>query len=271
MSNDAKREIYIYQGAPSSAFENRQGSSHAAFFTRYLKAGMRVLDCGCGPGTITLDFAEIVAPGEVWGIDIDEGYIARAKELAAGRNLANVHFRSANIYEIPFPDETFDAVFAHAVLEHISRPLDALLEIRRVLKAGGVVGVRNADFGGHLVAPDDPLLAQTFQLMATLMERNGGHPFIGRALRGLLHQADFRAIYASAGYETHGEPEAIRSWANFLASAFSEHGILGAQMVKWQLANAEELEKLGAAWTAWSEHPGAFLARPWCDAIGWKA
>lgn len=90
---------------------------------------MSVLDCGCGPGTIPLDFAELVAPGEVWGIDLDASYVLRAQELATARKLTNIHFRQGTVYELPFPDQSMDAVFASTLLEHLSQPLAALAEI----------------------------------------------------------------------------------------------------------------------------------------------
>src|SRR5690606_25679600 len=118
--------------------------------------GMAVLDCGCGPGTIALDFAEMVAPGEVWGIDLDASYVLRAQELAAERTLSNIHFRQASVYALPFPDQSMDAVFASTLLAHLSQPFAALTEIKRVLRPGGVIGIRDADAIATLIAPASP-------------------------------------------------------------------------------------------------------------------
>ena len=80
---------------------------------------MRVLDAGCGPGTITVGLARAVAPAEVVGIDAELGVLARARGLAAAQAVENVTFRPADVYALPFPDDYFDAVFAHTLLEHL--------------------------------------------------------------------------------------------------------------------------------------------------------
>lgn len=90
--------------------------SMAGFFLPHLRPGMRVLDCGCGPGSITMGLAAHVAPGEVIGIDLDPTHIALARRRAADAGLANVRFARADIYTLPFPDAAFDAVFCHSIL-----------------------------------------------------------------------------------------------------------------------------------------------------------
>jgi ubiquinone/menaquinone biosynthesis C-methylase UbiE len=94
----------------------------AGFFLPYLRPGMSVLDCGCGPGAMTIEIAERVAPGQVVGIDIDPGQCARAEASAADRGIANVRFEPADVYALPYPDDAFDAVFSHALITHLSGP-----------------------------------------------------------------------------------------------------------------------------------------------------
>ncbi len=78
---------------------------------------MFLLDCGIGVGSLTLDLAERVAPGRVVGVDLDESQLAMARTEAEGRGLTNVRFEVASIYELPFPDGSFDAALApHAAL-----------------------------------------------------------------------------------------------------------------------------------------------------------
>src|SRR5512142_1845750 len=121
----AGEEKYAWRDLPgkNAWFGLRQAESHAAFFTPYLSPGMRLLDCGCGPGSITCGLAGIVAPGGVVGIDL------YAKALDAAQSVSNVRFQAASVYELPFPDGSFDAVFSHAVLEHLAEPLKALAEM----------------------------------------------------------------------------------------------------------------------------------------------
>lgn len=102
---------------------------------------MRLLDCGCGVGSITLDLAERVAPGAVIGVDLDETQLALAREDARQRGLANTRFKVASVYELPFADGSFDVVLAHKLLFHLSGQLRALKELRRVLVPSGVVAI----------------------------------------------------------------------------------------------------------------------------------
>ena len=91
----------------------------ATFFAPHLRPGMRLLDCGCGPGTITLGLATIVAPGEVVGIDNDPERLEAARAAAREEGVANVTCQEASILELPFPDGSFDAAFSHALMEHL--------------------------------------------------------------------------------------------------------------------------------------------------------
>src|SRR6185503_5237822 len=111
---------------------------------------MRVLDVGCGPGTITLGLAQLVAPGEVVGIDLQPSLIERARALAATREQTNARFEIADVYGLPFADECFDAAFGNGVLMHLAEPVRALAQIRRVLRPGGIIGIRDPDFGAVL-------------------------------------------------------------------------------------------------------------------------
>jgi ubiquinone/menaquinone biosynthesis C-methylase UbiE len=77
---------------------------------------MRGLDLGCGPGSITLGLAEAVAPGEMVGVDVQPSQVAQAQALSAARGVMNVRFEVADVYRLPFPDGSFDAVSAHAGL-----------------------------------------------------------------------------------------------------------------------------------------------------------
>ena len=264
------REDYVYRDSAhfTKHVARRTGGSHAAFFLPHLRPGMSLLDCGCGPGSITIDLAEVVSPGQVIGVDVDVGQIELAQKLAAERGIPNVRFETGDIYELSFPDDSFDAVFAHGVLEHLRQPGQALTEVRRVLKPGGIVGVRSVDLDGLLLATPASLLAQTVDLMVRLHKHNGGNQYFGKHLRASLREAGFTGVEASASYESYGTPDATRWYGEGLA-AF----ILGPnfdQVTELGWADSETLEKMSAAWKVWAENPDAFMAHAWCDAVGWK-
>lgn len=106
-----------YDAATTDFFRHRRAATHAAFFLPYVQPGMSLLDCGCGPGTITLDFASIVAPGEVVGVDVEPSQLRFAWAQPADRETSNTRFSLADLYALPFSDSTFDAAFLHGVLE----------------------------------------------------------------------------------------------------------------------------------------------------------
>ena len=175
---------------------SRTAKVHAKWFLPYLKPGMTLLDCGCGSGSITVGLAKAVAPGQVTGIDISEVEVERATERAASAGIINLRFQQGNLYRVDFPDNSFDAVFGHNVLEHLSDPSSALQEMRRVLKPGGIIGIRDVDWNGSLLAPDDELLHQYFVIYEAYWIGGGGSPNMGRYLRGLLTSSGFSDVAA---------------------------------------------------------------------------
>src|ERR1043165_6861191 len=108
----------------------RTAENSAAYLLPHLKPGMTVLDVGCGPGSITADMARIVAPGKVTGID-SVGVLEAAVEAVAG--VSNVELAAGDVMALDYPDDSFDVVHAHQVLQHLADPVGALRETRRGL------------------------------------------------------------------------------------------------------------------------------------------
>jgi ubiquinone/menaquinone biosynthesis C-methylase UbiE len=190
-----------------AVFARRTGQV-AAFLTLHLQAGMRLLDCGCGPGSITVDLAQAVAPGEAIGIDLREDALAQGRTLARERRIANVRFQTASVYELPYPDGSFDAAFACALLQHLAAPLAALQEIRRVLKSGGVIGIVDGSSTITFRYPTNSLLDKWDRLRVLEREHNVGRPSDALHLRALLREAGFARTQAAGEMTTEAGPPA---------------------------------------------------------------
>ncbi len=255
-----------YGPAATAIMAARTAQSHAAFFLPYLKPGMRVLDCGCGPGIITVGFAELVAPGEVIGTELEKAQTEAGQRRAAKRGLTNVRFESANIYELPFPDESFDAVFISAVLGNLRKPLRGLAETCRVLKTGGIIGVKEFDDEGNLIFPADPELIEGIELYKRLRRHNGHDPEIGRKVPFLLSESGFRELKVAAVYENFSGilPQVGELFSHLVSEAFDEP----MQRLGW--ATAETVQRIVTAWKNFPTRPGAFYAMAWCEAVGRK-
>lgn len=249
----------------------RRAAQWVPFFLPHLRAGMRLLDCGCGVGSITLDLAEIVAPGETVGLDLDERQLALAREAAAARSLTNTRFQAGNVYELPFADGSFDAALAHTLLVHLSDPLRALKELRRVLAPGGIVAISDDDNSTYIVSPEDSAMHRVMVVLgAKIVAANGGSPFYSRNLRRLLLEAGFaRTEGFAVAAEHYGTLTETRRYAALVARVMGNPDM--AQIVQTQglVASATELEELRAGILEWGERPDAFAAMMYCAALGW--
>jgi len=228
----------------------RTAETHATFFLSHVKAGTRLLDCGCGPGGITVGLAQRVSPGEVIGVDVVGVQLERARERASAANV-RATFREASAYSLPFRDAEFDAVFSHALFEHLAEPLKALGEIHRVLKPGGCVGLRSPDWGGFVLHPWSEKLANALAGYQAMQRSNGGDVFAGRKLAAGLRQTGFGRVQASASYEVYPSAALI---SDYLAQQLDSSG---------RIESAAVLRE-------WAKAPGAMFAQAWFEAIGYK-
>jgi ubiquinone/menaquinone biosynthesis C-methylase UbiE len=257
-----------YDSRVVRGLSQRSVSREGAFFLPFLHPGMDVLDCGCGPGTMTVQVGEVVAPGEVIGIDLEAAQFTVGRGQARERGLDNVRFQQASVYDLPCADESFDVVYAHAVLYHLDRPEAALREMHRVLRPGGLIAVRDSDTRGDLYAPTDPQLDQVWALAEQVMRDHGGNPAFGARQRALLRDAGFVEIVATASYDAYGAPALMQGFTAFWAAFLVEHH--ADRIVSCGWATREDLANLAAALTAWGQHPDAFAARARCEAVGRK-
>jgi SAM-dependent methyltransferase len=222
-----------------------------------LHSGLDVLDVGCGPGTITVDFARRVTEGTVVGVDSSSEVLDEARRSAG--QLSNVRFESGDVYGLEYPDDSFDIVHAHQLLQHLSDPVAALREMRRVCKPGGVVAVRDADYASFAWAPLDARLDEWLALYRSVARANGGEPDAGRHLLGWAHAAGCRNVQASASVWCFATPEDREWWASSWADRI-RHSSVAGQAIARDFAAREQLDAIADAFLAWSAHPDAWFA-----------
>ena len=252
----------------SQRHELRTAQKEAAFLLPHLRRGMSLLDCGCGPGTITVGLAEAVARGKVVGMDFDAGRVEEATALAAKLRLTNLTFEQGDAHKLAFADESFDAVFFSAVMAHLADPVMAAKEIWRVLKNGGVVGGREGDGGGHFSYPDQPIGRDLTRMYQDWRFTQGSNMWFGRRLYGVLSEAGFADIERSMGSEFSASPEErqrfVGTTSRFNAPDFREWAS------KERGLTQETVDRAVAERAAWANHPDAFYSVPNIQAIGWK-
>jgi SAM-dependent methyltransferase len=194
--------------------------------------------------------------------------IAAARTRGAQLHCHNLRFDTADVYQLPFAPESFDAAFCHALLQHLSEPDAALRELRRVIRPGGLIGIADADHDGSIMWPREPLIERSSGILRELRaRRGGGDPRIGKRLRGLLHEAGFERVVATVSANADGDPEATRRTALFW-SGYLRSPDLRAQLAEESLATQAELDGMAEAWLRWGQSEGAFWATFWCQAIG---
>ncbi|MDX3517151.1 class I SAM-dependent methyltransferase [Streptomyces scabiei] len=237
----------------------RTAANSAAYLLGSLKPDMKVLDIGCGPGTITADLAALVPEGHVTGVDHAPGILEQARATAAGRGLDNVDFAVADVHALDFPDDTFCVVHAHQVLQHVGDPVQALREMLRVTRPGGLIAVRDSDYAAMTWFPHSPGMDDWLELYRRVARANGGEPDAGRRLKSWALRAGLTDITATSATWTYATAEERAWWSGLwadrtVASAYAERATRGGH------ATEERLREIEAAWREWGRQEDGWFA-----------
>jgi 2-polyprenyl-3-methyl-5-hydroxy-6-metoxy-1,4-benzoquinol methylase len=247
----------------------RTAENSAAYLLPWLQPGSRLLDVGCGPGTLTVDLARRVAPGGVIGIDIAPTVVAEATEHAAEAGVTNVRFESGDFRDHRFEDASFDVVHVHQVLQHLRDPVDAVTRMARLVRPGGIMAAREADYSAMTWAPADHRLDRWLDLYLEVTRQNGAEANAGRWLLRWAHAAGLSDVTYTTSTWTFATPAERGWWAELWAERTIASSFAG-QAIGYGITTESELESIAEGWREWAQEPdgvfivvhGEIVARP---------
>ncbi|KAH0839388.1 methyltransferase type 11 [Lanmaoa asiatica] len=228
---------------------SRTAQNSAAYLIKYLQPTMHILDIGCGPGTITVSFARLVPQGHVTGIDYvpaDSDVLGKARQHATEQGVTNITFAHGDICNlVDIPDNTYDVVHCHQVLQHVRDPVKALKEMRRVAKPGGLVAAREADSKAFAWYPETKAMEEWIKVYQDVAHANGTEPDAGRKLVSWALAAGFErdAIEATAGAWCYSTPEE-RAWFSCMFADRTVHSTFATHAVERGFADREKLQRM---------------------------
>lgn len=231
----------------------RTAQNSMPFLLPHIKPSMRVLDVGCGPGTITLDIARLLPNGHITGVEYSATPLASARALAASTSITNATFQQGDVHDLPFPDNHFDIVYAHQVLQHVSDPVKALREMKRVSKStAGIVAVRETA-GMHWYPPSEGI-ARWRDLYLRVARGKGGNPDPGGEIHAWARRAGWirGEIQCGAGTWVFSEKADRAWWSGIWTERLTESGFVESA-VGGGYCEREELEGLAQAWKEWGK------------------
>ncbi len=187
-------------------------------------AGSKVLEAGCGVGAQTVTLAKNSPDALITSIDMSAASVKEAKKKAEAAGIKNVHFEQADIFNLSYAPQSFDHIFICFVLEHLPRPIDALLILKDYLKEDGTITVIEGDHGSAYFYPQSEAAQEAIQCQVELQRRAGGNANIGRELYPLLNQAGFRSVCVSPRmvYVDSGKPQLVDGFTKKTFTAMIE-------------------------------------------------
>lgn len=251
--------------------KQRTVANSMAFIVPYLAPDSQVLDLGCGPGSITIDVAlNYAVRGHVIGIEPTEDPLKVARQTAREKDIAgfnNVEFRIGSGYKLEFPDNTFDLVYAHQVVQYLPDAPLIFAEMLRVTKPGGYVAFKEGDTHEYMVYPPSVSMRKFFDIWNKLVALNGGHE---------LGCSAMHAEAVKAGYDYQNMTLSSSCWCIYKEEAASWgasnadrllNSKFGDSLVKNEICTEQEIKELAAGLREWGTSENAMFIMPHLEMI----
>ncbi|KAI3336493.1 S-adenosyl-L-methionine-dependent methyltransferase [Xylariaceae sp. AK1471] len=267
-----------YSKCTTATHERRTAEVDAAFLLPFIKKTDHILDAGCGPGTITTGLSKYASEGKTVGLDVSAAVLQKARALATDANVpvqgpGSVVFEEGNILEgLAYPDNTFDIVFCSQVFGHMpppDMPVRALVELRRVLKPGGILATR--DSAGQHFFPQSLDVGRLWgenQIRALNKGVLEPDP-TGTRMPALFRRAGFEKVQLGAGTMVFTDPER-RKWLAWRVAGQLRDGDPFYQSWLDVGITKDEIQQTLQAVNTWSETEDAWFAALQCEMLAWK-
>ena len=240
-----------YHNSVLRSHSNRTVENSAHYLLNELIPGKNLLDIGSGVGTITANFAQRLDPGHVTALEVNEEALILTQNEITRCSLGNVNFFVGDVHALDFPDDSFDIVHAHQVLQHLHDPVQALREMKRVCKPDGIVAARDSDYAGFIWFPQLPELDEWMNWYQHAARANQGEPNAGRHLLSWAQKAGFTRITSTSSTWCLSTPETRNWWGSMWADRILESKIAD-QLRNQRIATQQDLERIAQAWRNWA-------------------
>lgn len=247
----------------------RNLTNSAPHLVPHLKPHFQILDAGCGPGSITIDLAKHVPQGHVTGVEYVPDPLDGARKLASEAGVSNITFQVGDIHALPFENDTFDIVHVHQVLQHISDPIKALSELKRVTKEGGLVAARES---AELIwYPPNEGISLWRSITEKMQRAKGGNPLPGRMIHVWAEKAGFERekIAKSASSWCFASDAEREYWGGSMEERARVSGF-ARDAVQEGFASADELEVIASGWRDFVEDGEGWFGLLHGEVLCWK-
>ena len=244
MENGNINYLHGYQQLEAERLSHQaEALSNLLHHDSYYLPGERILEAGCGVGAQTIHLAKNSPGANFLSIDQSQQSIRQAEKTIQERGLQNVSFQQADIYQLPFEENSFDHLFLCFVLEHLKDPIMALEQLKRVIKPGGSITLIEGDHGSFYCFPETKYSIKVVNCLIDIQATMGGNGLIGRQLYPLLNQAGYYSIQVAPRmvYVDDSKPQLIDAFSKNTFIAMVEG--VKEQAVKEQLISLADWQQ----------------------------